>query len=57
MEDKKTKPEPEKCVICENDIKGYGNNPSPVKEEGKCCDRCNMNEVLPARLARIGVKI
>ena len=39
-----------KCTICRIDIQGHGNNPSPVKEEGKCCDTCNSLIVLPHRL-------
>ena len=39
-----------KCTICRIDIEGHGNNPSPVKEEGKCCDTCNSLIVLPHRL-------
>ena len=30
-----------KCCICGENYKGYGNNPDPVKEEGRCCDNCN----------------
>ena len=29
------------CCICGEESEGYGNNPSPVEEEGKCCDACN----------------
>ncbi len=51
------------CCICNNEFdeieeieigqmrfksKG-GHNPSPVKEEGRCCTGCNFNVVLPAR--------
>ena len=32
-----------KCCICGKEIKGYGNNPWPVKKEGLCCD-------IPARI-------
>lgn len=38
------------CCICGEDCEGYGNNPSPIKETGKCCDACNRKFVLPARL-------
>ena len=38
------------CCICGEDFEGYGNNPSPVKESGKCCDACNRKFVIPARL-------
>lgn len=39
------------CVICGKEFAGYGNNPWPVAKEGKCCDECNFDVVLPARLA------
>lgn len=38
------------CCICGEPIEGYGNNPYPVKEEGRCCDACNIKFVIPARL-------
>ena len=38
------------CCLCNEEIYGYGNNPSPVKEDGKCCDKCNMGVVIPARI-------
>jgi hypothetical protein len=40
-----------KCVICGTEIEGWGNNPSPIKNEGLCCDRCNNAIVIPARIA------
>lgn len=30
-----------------------GHNPSPVKEEGRCCTKCNFEVVIPARLELI----
>lgn len=39
------------CVICEYPITGYSNNPYPIKEEGECCDVCNITRVIPARIA------
>ena len=39
-----------KCCICGKWFKGWGNNPSPVKEKGQCCDMCNMTTVIPARI-------
>ena len=42
--------EEEVCCICGEPIEGYGNNPYPVKEEGRCCDACNLKFVIPARL-------
>lgn len=38
------------CCICGWLTKGYGNNPQPVKPEGRCCDTCNSMHVIPARL-------
>lgn len=38
------------CCICGEPIEGYGNNPAPYKEEGRCCDACNLKFVIPARL-------
>ena len=29
---------------------GLGNNPMPVKNVGRCCDKCNTTVVIPARL-------
>lgn len=40
------------CCICGKLFKGYGNNPVPVKPSGKCCDFCNTNIVIPARIAQ-----
>ena len=41
-----------KCVLCKKEVKGYGNNPSPLSEKGSCCDECNITKVIPARLAK-----
>lgn len=41
-----------RCVLCNDLIYGYGNNPAPVAKEGVCCDGCNATKVLPARLQR-----
>lgn len=37
------------CVLCHDNITGYGNNAQPVAE-GKCCDSCNFSVVLQQRL-------
>lgn len=51
-----------KCVLCNEDIRGevingiarvYGHNPSPLSNEGKCCDECNMKKVIPARIKNV----
>ena len=44
-----------KCVICGKDFDGWGNNAWPVKD-GICCDECNQEEVIPARLAQLYTK-
>ena len=44
------------CCICGEPIEGYGNNPSPYKHEGRCCDACQRKFVLPARLAELSDK-
>ena len=38
-----------KCVICDENIIGYGNNAQPVKK-GLCCYKCNTDVVIPARM-------
>jgi len=44
-----------KCVICKDTIKRnvwgweHGHNAQPVAE-GQCCEDCNNNKVVPARL-------
>lgn len=45
MDDKK-----EKCCICGKEIKGPGNDPYPVRTEGRCCQCCNYTVVLPERV-------
>lgn len=44
-----------KCCICGKEIEGEGNNPEPVKSEGVCCDECNENVVISARLSQLGL--
>lgn len=41
------------CCICSKKFYGWGNNPAPVKASGECCDDCNRNKVIPARLAQL----
>lgn len=38
------------CCLCGKLVKGYGNNPAPLMNKGKCCEECNMTKVIPARL-------
>jgi hypothetical protein len=37
------------CSICQNLFTGHGNNAQPVND-GRCCDRCNAQVVIPARM-------
>ena len=40
-----------KCVLCKEHFTGYGNNPDPLAQgKGECCDVCNTNQVIPARI-------
>ena len=43
------------CCICGKEYEGYGNNPEPIKDfsSGSCCDDCNTNLVIPARMGRV----
>lgn len=42
-----------KCCICGKQVDNdYGNNPIPVKPNGRCCDACNIDYVIPARIRR-----
>lgn len=45
------------CCVCGKKFKGWGNDPWPFeitkeadKSEPVCCDKCNMDYVVPARL-------
>lgn len=38
------------CCICGRTYMGHGNNPSPVKNTGRCCDDCNIVFVIPHRI-------
>ena len=37
------------CVLCNEQVEEWGNNPYPLAEEGQCCDSCN-NDVIVARI-------
>tara|TARA_R100000781_G_C4052768_1_gene118232 strand:+ start:395 stop:601 length:207 start_codon:yes stop_codon:yes gene_type:complete len=68
MKDTTEKNEVLSCVICKADIehevspttgKVYwteGHNAEPVKE-GRCCNSCNENVVIPTRLQNMGYVI
>tara|TARA_X000001382_G_C3108373_1_gene159031 strand:+ start:425 stop:631 length:207 start_codon:yes stop_codon:yes gene_type:complete len=36
------------CSLCSNSYEGYGNNAYPY--DGRCCDACNQNMVIPSRI-------
>lgn len=40
------------CCFCGKFIPGYGNNPWPENKQSgaQCCDECNLDIVIPARL-------
>ena len=42
------------CCICGKRFEEFGNNPWPVKVGTciYCCDDCNLNVVIPARIER-----
>ena len=54
---KHIKEETFRCCICFKEFKGIGNNPDPIseKEDDRCCDGCNTNNVIPARLKALGI--
>ncbi len=41
-----------KCCLCLDDYGKYGNNAQPVKD-GRCCDKCNNEKVMPERIRRM----
>lgn len=41
-----------KCSICGKQYEGFGNNAQPIND-GRCCDECNKNVVIPRRLTDI----
>jgi DNA-directed RNA polymerase subunit RPC12/RpoP len=38
------------CVLCGGRFEGWGNNPAPITNRGRCCDNCNWKIVIPIRL-------
>lgn len=44
-----------KCCICGKHFPGWGNSPWPVNTDNNtvCCDECNENVVIPARIAAL----
>lgn len=49
-EEAEAKTEERICCICGKPIEGWGNNPNPIKKSGECCDQCNQDYVLQARI-------
>ena len=47
---KQVKKDARRCCLCGAEFEGRGNNPAPLKDGGECCDRCNAEKVLPARV-------
>ena len=43
---------PQICSICHGPYVGHGNNAWPF-QAGRCCDECNDQIVVPARIALI----
>jgi hypothetical protein len=41
------------CCLCGMELKDYGHNPWPLKKSGRCCEQCNWDKVIPARLEDI----
>ena len=42
----------EVCCMCGEKLKDFGNNPYPISDEGRCCDKCN-DKVIEARIATL----
>mgnify|MGYP004640773655 CR=1 FL=1 len=40
------------CCICGKKFTGFGNNPWPLTDDvdARCCDECNLNYVIVARI-------
>jgi hypothetical protein len=41
------------CCLCDKEVEGYGNDPSPIQTENEndeCCDECNLTKVIPTRI-------
>lgn len=45
-----------KCVICEKKMKGEGNSALPLSE-GRCCNACYFEHVVPMKAYKYGVLI
>jgi probable addiction module antidote protein len=40
------------CSICQREFSEFGNSADPVND-GRCCDRCDSEVVIPARMRRM----
>lgn len=38
------------CVLCGEEIDGYGHNPQPLADTGRCCSDCNATRVIKTRI-------
>jgi len=47
----KKKKETKSCVLCDGEYEGEGNNSLPIMK-GLCCDKCNTEKVMSARLGK-----
>ena len=45
-----------RCILCGKLYTGYGNNPWPITDHGRCCDECNSDKVIPARIILLAMK-
>ena len=43
------------CCLCGCLFEGFGNNPYPLSEEGRCCDECN-DKVIQARIEQLQIQ-
>lgn len=55
---KKVKLNELKCCLCGKTFYDfcYGNNPDPladIEKDGGCCNECNINKVIPARIKMV----
>lgn len=44
-----------KCCLCGKELKDFGHNPWPLNKnvDDRCCDECNSEKVIPARIANL----
>lgn len=44
-----------KCCLCNKTFHGFGNNPFPLSDgiNDVCCNKCNNEKVIPARIAML----